>query len=48
VTWDISFDTAMSTTYRGIPVYHSGNTSTNGRADYNDGSYVFLTNDPNP
>jgi hypothetical protein len=38
VSWDISFNTAMSTTYRGIPVYHSGNTSTNGRADYNDGS----------
>ena len=47
VSWDISFS-AQSKTYRGIPAYHSANTSTNGVADYNDGSYVFLTEDPNP
>jgi len=48
VSWDISFHTRDSTTYRGIPAYASGNTSTNGVADYNDGTYVFLTSDPNP
>jgi hypothetical protein len=48
VSWDISFHTRDSTTYRGIPAYGSGNTSTNGVADYNDGTYVFLTSDPNP
>jgi hypothetical protein len=47
VSWDISFHTRDSTTYRGIPAYRSGNTSTNGVADYNDGTYVFLTSDPN-
>jgi hypothetical protein len=47
VSWDISFHTRDSTTYRGIPAYHFGNTSTNGVADYNDGTYVFLTSDPN-
>jgi hypothetical protein len=46
--WDISFHTRDSTTYRGIPAYASGNTSTNGVADYNDGTYVFLPSDPNP
>src|SRR5829696_7921988 len=48
VSWSVSFHTRHSTTYRGIAAYHSGNTSTNGVADYNDGSYVFLTSDPNP
>jgi hypothetical protein len=48
VDWDLSFHSAQSTTYRGIPAYHSGNTSTNGVADYNDGFYVFLASDPNP
>jgi hypothetical protein len=48
VKWDISFHTRDSTTYEGIPAYASANTSTNGVADYNDGSYVFLTSDPNP
>jgi hypothetical protein len=48
VMWDISFHTRDSTTYRGIPAYASGNTSTNGRANYNDGTYVFLASDPNP
>jgi hypothetical protein len=48
VSWDISFHTRDSTTYRGIPAYASGNTSTNGVADYNDGTYVFLATDPNP
>ena len=48
VSWDLSFHTAQSTAYRGIPAYHFGNTSTNGVADYNDGSYVFLMSDPNP
>jgi hypothetical protein len=47
VMWDISFHTRDSTTYRDIPAYVFGNTSTNGVADYNDGSYVFLTSDPN-
>ena len=48
VSWDISFHTRDSTTYRDIPAYTSGNTSTNGVADYNDGTYTFLTSDPNP
>ncbi len=48
VSWDISFNTTQSTTYRAIPAYASANTSTNGVADYNDGSYFFLTEDPNP
>jgi hypothetical protein len=52
VDWDLSFNVAMSTAYRGIPVYHSGNTSTNGVAVWSDrpdnnGSYFFLTIDPN-
>ena len=48
VSWDISFHTRDFTTYQGIPAYASGNTSTNGVADYNDGTYVFLASDPNP
>lgn len=50
VSWDLSFHTAQSTTYRGIPAYHSGNTSTNFVVPYNDGSYddKSLTSDPNP
>jgi len=48
VGWDISFHTRDTETWRGIPAYASGNTSTNGVADYNDGTYVFLTSDPNP
>jgi hypothetical protein len=48
VRWDLSFNTTQSTTYRGIPAYRSGNTSTNGVADYNDGTYAFLPSDPNP
>jgi hypothetical protein len=48
VSWDLSFNVAMSTSYHGIPMYHSGNTSTNGVAAYNDGSYTFLASDPNP
>jgi hypothetical protein len=48
VRWDLSFHTTLSTTYRGIPAYPSGNTSINGVADYNDGSYIFLPGDPNP
>jgi hypothetical protein len=54
VSWDISFNTVESTTYRGIPAYIPPdtstlrNTSTNGVANYNDGSYDFLTDDPNP
>jgi hypothetical protein len=46
VSWDVTFHTRDSTTYRGIPAYHSGNTSTNGVADYNDGTYVFLASFP--
>jgi len=48
VMWDISFHTRDSTTYQGIPAYASGNSSTNGVANYNDGTYVFLASDPNP
>jgi len=48
VMWDLSFHTRDSTTYRGIPAYASANSSTNGRADYNDRTYVFLEVDPNP
>jgi hypothetical protein len=47
VSWDISLHTTQSTTYRGIAAYASANTSTEGVADYNDGSYVFLAGDPN-
>jgi hypothetical protein len=50
VSWDLSFNVLKSTTYRGIPAYHSGNTSTNFVKDfpYNAGSYLFLGSDPNP
>jgi hypothetical protein len=54
VGWDISFHTRDTETWRGIPAYvpantsTSVNTSTNGVADYNDGTYVFLESDPNP
>ncbi len=48
VDWDISFHTRDTETWRGIPAYDSANTSTNGEADYNDGTYVFLASDPNP
>jgi hypothetical protein len=48
VGWDVSFHTRDMETWRGIPAYASANTSANGVADYNDGSYVFLTSDPNP
>jgi hypothetical protein len=46
VSWDVTFHTRDSTTYRGIPAHHSGNTSTNGVPDYNDGTYVFLASFP--
>ncbi len=45
---DISFHTRDTETWRGIPAYASANTSTNGVADYNDGTYVFLASDPKP
>jgi hypothetical protein len=45
---DISFHTRDAETWRGIPAYASANTSTNGVADYNDGTYDFLASDPNP
>jgi hypothetical protein len=45
---DISFHTRDTQTWRGIPAYASGNTSTNGVANYNDGTYVFLASDPDP
>jgi hypothetical protein len=48
VSWDISFHTRDSTTYREIPTYASANTSSKGVADYKDGTYVFLAGDPNP
>jgi hypothetical protein len=48
VSWDISFHTRDSTTYRDIPTYASANTSSKGVADYDDGTYVFLAGDPNP
>jgi hypothetical protein len=48
VGWDISFHTRDTETWRGIPAYASGNTSTGGVADYNDGTYFFLPSDPNP
>jgi hypothetical protein len=48
VDWDISFHTRDTETWRGIPAYTSANTSTNGVADYKDGTYVFLASDPNP
>jgi hypothetical protein len=48
VSWDLSFNVLKSTTYRGIPEYHSGNTSANFMdVPYNDGSYLFLGSDPN-
>jgi hypothetical protein len=46
--WDISFHTRDTETWRGIPAYASDNTSTNGVAEYNDGTYAFLRSDPNP
>jgi hypothetical protein len=48
VGWDISLHTRHTESWRGIPVYASANTSTNGIADYNDGTYVSLASDPNP
>jgi hypothetical protein len=48
VGWDISFHTRDTETWRGIPAYASTNTSKNGVANYNDGTYVFLPSDPNP
>jgi len=50
---DISFHTRDTETWRGIPAYvppntPPTNTSTNGVADYNDGTYFFLPSDPNP
>jgi hypothetical protein len=49
VRWDLSFHTTQSTTYRGIPAYASDNTSTNGVANYNDGTYdLDVPSDPNP
>jgi hypothetical protein len=54
VSWDLSFNTTQSTMYLGILAYvpantsTSANTSTNGVADYNDGTYVLLTPEPNP
>ncbi len=48
VGWDISFHTGDTETSRGIPAYASANTSTNGVANYNDGTYVFLASDSNP
>ena len=48
VGWDISFHTRDMEAWRGIPAYASANTSTNGEADYNDGTYDFLASDANP
>jgi hypothetical protein len=48
VGWDISFHTRDTEAWRGIPAYASTNTSTNGEANYKDGTYVFLASDPNP
>jgi hypothetical protein len=54
VGWDISFHTRDTETWRGIPAYvpdntsTSANTSTEGVANYNDGTYAFLASDPNP
>ena len=48
VRWDLSFNTTPSTTYRGIPAYRADKTSTDGVADYNEGSYVSLDSDTNP
>ena len=48
VGWDISFHTRDTETWRGIPAYASANTSTNGEADYSDGTHVFLASDPDP
>jgi hypothetical protein len=48
VGWDVSFHTRDTETWHSIPAYASGNTSTSGVADYNDGTYAFLASDPNP
>ncbi len=42
VGWDISLHTRDTETWRGIPAYASANTSTNGVANYNDGTYVLM------
>ena len=42
VGWDISFHTRDTKTWRGIPAYTSANTSKNGLANYNDGTYVLM------
>jgi hypothetical protein len=48
VGWDISFHTRDTERWRGIPAYASGNTFTNvGAQLYNDGTYFFLSSDPN-
>jgi hypothetical protein len=48
VSWDISFHTRDTETWRGIPAYASANTFTNvGPQLYNDGTYFFLSSDPN-
>jgi hypothetical protein len=44
--WDISFHTRDTETWHGIPVYASANNSTNGVADYNDGTYALLAKNP--
>jgi hypothetical protein len=48
VSWDISFHSRDTESWRGIPAYASANTSANGVADYRDGTYAFLASDPNP
>lgn len=48
VGWDISFHTRDTETWRGIPAYVSSNSSRVGVANYNDGTYVFLEDDPAP
>jgi UDP-galactopyranose mutase len=42
VGWDIGFHTRDKETWRGIPAYASANTSTNGVANYNNGTYVLM------
>lgn len=42
VGWGISFHTRDTETWRGIPAYTSANTSKNGVANYNDGTYVLM------
>jgi hypothetical protein len=42
VGWGISVHTRDTEKWRGIPAYASGNTSTNGVANYNDGTYVLM------